>query len=90
MWIFFFFFLEKFVTWIWWEKSEIYFLFFIFNNADVSNWVGKKIKTYKSNFKSRKKKLNANVKNYEISKVSIIYIYIYIQISQPPSLGHMA
>ena len=54
MWIFFFF-LEKFVTWIWWEKSEIYFLFFIFNNADVSNWVGKKIKTYKSNFKSRKK-----------------------------------
>ena len=42
MWIFFFFFKEKFVTWIWWEKSEIYFLFFIFNNADVSNWVGKK------------------------------------------------
>ena len=35
----------------------------------------KKIKTYKSNFKSRKKNLNANVKNYEISKVSIIYIY---------------
>ena len=43
----------------------------------VSKWVGKKIKTYKSNIKSIKKKLNVDVK-YCGSFKSFDFIYILV------------